>query len=49
MGLEAVKEEILNSAKEQANSMIAEARKEADRITKETEKKIEKIQDKNQT
>jgi len=44
MGLEAVKEEILNSAKEQANSMIAEARKEADRITKETEKKIEEMQ-----
>ncbi|MBI3034699.1 hypothetical protein HYY71_00105 [Candidatus Woesearchaeota archaeon] len=44
MGLEAVKEEILNSAKEQANSLIAEGRKEASRIARETEKKIEEMQ-----
>ena len=46
MGLEAVKEEILNSAKEQANSLIAEARKEANRIARETEKKTEELQGK---
>lgn len=46
MGLEAVKEEILNSAKERANSIIADARKEANRILKEAEKKIEAIREK---
>lgn len=46
MGLETVKEEILNSAKEQANSLIAEARKEANRTAKEAEKKIEGMQQK---
>ncbi len=46
MGLEALKEEILNSAKEQANSLIAEARKEANRIMKEAEKKIEEMKEK---
>lgn len=49
MGLETVKEEILNSAKEQANSLIAEARKEASRIAKETEKKIEDLQAKSES
>lgn len=48
MGLEAVKEEILNSAKEQANSMTSEARKESSRIEKETEKKIEEMQAKSE-
>jgi len=48
MGLEAVKEEILNSAKEQANSLIAEARREANRISRETEKKIEELQGKSE-
>lgn len=48
MGLETVKEEILNIAKEQANSLIAEARKESNRITKETEKKIEEMQSKSE-
>ena len=48
MGLEAVKEEILNSAKEKANSLIAEARKEASRIMKEAEKKIEGIREKSE-
>lgn len=49
MGLEAVKEEILNSAKEEANSLIAEARKEANRIAKEAEKKIEELQAKSES
>lgn len=40
MGLESLKDEILNIAKEQSNSQIAEARKEASRIARETEKKI---------
>jgi len=48
MGLEAVKEEILNSAKEQSNSMVAEARKEADRIMKEAERKIEEMKEKSE-
>lgn len=48
MGLEAVKEEILNSAKERANSVIAEARKEAGRVAKEAEKKIEATREKNE-
>lgn len=46
MGLEAVKDEILNSAKEQSNSLIAEARKEASRIARETENKIEGMRQK---
>ncbi|MBI3027645.1 hypothetical protein HYY70_06050 [Candidatus Woesearchaeota archaeon] len=46
MGLEAVKDEILNSAKEQSNSLIAEARKEANRIWRETENKIEGMKEK---
>ena len=47
MGLETVKEEILRSAKEQSNSLAAEARKEANRIMKESEIKIEEIKEKN--
>ena len=46
MGLEAVKDEILNSAKEQSNSLIAEARKDASRIARETENKIESMKQK---
>ncbi|MDP3765768.1 MAG: V-type ATP synthase subunit E family protein [Nanoarchaeota archaeon] len=46
MGLETVKEEILNSAKEQSNSLIAEARGEANRIMKESETKIETMKEK---
>ena len=46
MGLETVKEEILNIAKEQSNSLIAEARKEAGRLMKEAERKIEEIREK---
>lgn len=49
MGLETVKEEILNSAKEQSNSLIAEARKEANSIMKEAEKKIEEMREKNES
>lgn len=49
MGLEAVKEEILDGAKQQANSLIAEARKEANRVTKEAERKIEKILEKSES
>ena len=49
MGLENVKEEILNSAKEQSNSLIAEARKEASRIAKEAEKKAEEMKEKSET
>lgn len=48
MGLETVKEEILNSAKEQASSLIESARKEASRISKETERKIEELQRKSE-
>ncbi len=47
MGLEAVKEEILNSAKEQSNSLLAEARKEANKIMREAENKIEEMKEKN--
>ena len=49
MGLENVKEEILNIAKEQANSLTADARKEANRIMRETEKKIEEIREKSES
>ena len=43
MGLEAVKEEVIRAAKEQEAAMIAEARKEASRLLKEAEKKIDEI------
>lgn len=46
MGLETVKEEILNSAKEQSASIIGEARKEASKIMKDAEKKAEEMQEK---
>ena len=49
MGLETVKEEILNSAKEQSSSLIAESRAEANRITKEAEKKAEEIKEKSES
>ena len=48
MGLETVKDEIMNSAKEQSNSSISEARKEANRIIKEAEKKIEDMKEKSE-
>ena len=48
MGLETVKDEIINSAKEQSNSSISEARKEANRIIKEAEKKIEGMREKSE-
>ncbi|MEK6983669.1 MAG: V-type ATP synthase subunit E family protein [Nanoarchaeota archaeon] len=43
MGLEAVKEEIIRSAKQQESAMLAEARKESNRILKEAEAKIEEL------
>ena len=43
MGLESVKEEILRQAKEQETAAIAEARREANKLTRETEKKIEEM------
>ena len=48
MGLETVKEEILNIAKEQANSLTADARKEANRIMREAEKNIEEMKEKSE-
>ncbi len=48
MSLEAVKDEILNSAKSQANAMTAEARKEANKIAAEAEKKIEDMKAKSE-
>ena len=48
MGLETVKEEILNSARDKSNSMIADARREANRITMETEKRIEEMKEKSE-
>lgn len=46
MGLEAVKEEILDSAREQADSILAEARKESNKTAREAEKKIGEMQQK---
>lgn len=43
MGLEAVKEEITRNAKQQESAMIAEARKEANKIMKEAEAKVEEL------
>ena len=43
MGLDSVKEEVIRSAKEQFNSMLAEARKEAGRIMKEAEARAEEM------
>lgn len=49
MGLETVKEEILNSAKEKANSIISDAKREASRLAKEAENKSEEIKEKSET
>lgn len=46
MGLETVKEEIVRTAKEQETVLVAEARKEAGKIMKEAEKKVEEIREK---
>ena len=46
MGLEAVKEEVIRSAKTQKGSLIAEARKETVRVMDEAEKKILEIKEK---
>src|SRR3989338_11383786 len=48
MGLESVKEEVIRNAKEQASSMLAEARKEAGRIMKEAEAKAEEMKAKSE-
>ena len=48
MGLEAVKEEVIRTAKEQERVLLAEARKESNKITKEAERKIEEIKDKSE-
>lgn len=45
MGLEAVKEEIIRNAQEQAKTLNAEARKEVNRINQETEEKIREIKE----
>ena len=49
MGLETVKEEILNNAKEHSNSLIAEARREANGMMREAEKKIEEMREKSES
>jgi V/A-type H+-transporting ATPase subunit E len=46
MGLEAVKEEILDSAREHADSILSEARKESNKTAREAEKKIAEMQQK---
>lgn len=43
MGLEAVKEEIIRSARQQESALVAEARKEANKIMKEAEAKTEEM------
>ncbi|MBI2655813.1 hypothetical protein HYX06_05335 [Candidatus Woesearchaeota archaeon] len=48
MGLEAVREEIIKSAKEQESALIAEARKEASRIMKDAESKVREIEEKSE-
>lgn len=48
MGLEEVKEEIIRNAKEQEAALIAEARREAGRITKEAEKKIKEMEERSE-
>ena len=45
MGLEAVKEEVIRNAKNQEQSLIAEARSESGKIAKGTEKKIEQLKE----
>ena len=49
MGLEAVKEEVIGIAKEQESALLAEARKEASSIMKESERKIEEMKGKKDT
>ena len=46
MGLEAVKEEVIRVAKEQETALTADARKEASRIMREAERKIEEMKEK---
>ena len=46
MGLETVKEEIIGSAKSQADALIKEARAEAAKIRKEAEKKTQELEEK---
>ena len=46
MGLELVKEEVIKNAKEQESAMIAEARKESNKLAKESEKKTEEMKEK---
>src|SRR3989338_5223214 len=46
MSLVTVKEEILGSAQEQAKQFLAEARKEANRVSKEAEKKLDEFREK---
>ncbi len=45
MELEAVKEEVIRTAREQESALLAEARKEANKILRETEKKIEDMKE----
>lgn len=46
MGLEAVKEEVIRQAKGQESALIAEARKDANRVSREAEKKVQEMQEK---
>ena len=48
MSLEAVKEEVLSSAKAEASLMLSEGRKEAARIIREAEKKAEELKEKSE-
>ena len=48
MGLEAVKEEIIRNAKDSSSIIIAEARREANKIIKEAEKKVEEMKEKSE-
>jgi V/A-type H+-transporting ATPase subunit E len=47
MGLEIVKEEIINNARNQERALLADARKEASEITKKAEKKVAEMKEKN--
>lgn len=49
MGLEIVKEEIVRNARDKETVLIAEAKKEADRIMKESEMEIEEFREKSNT
>ena len=48
MGLEAVKEEVIRSAKNQEEALFAEAKKETVRIMNDVEKKIGEIKEKSE-